>query len=198
MVQAHMTLKRLVRPFAAVALLLMLGLVIAACGKKTAPVTRPTPPPPPSGSSSTPPAPPEPVAEPTVVPPEPVPEDRIGERSLEELNRDSPFQPVFFEFDSAEILPQSESILMVGMQALRDNPDVRVEIGGHTDNQGSAAYNRDLSRRRAQSVHDWMVAHGIDANRMRVRGYGLSRPVASNDTPEGQAQNRRIEFTTID
>ncbi|MCC6877283.1 MAG: OmpA family protein [Sandaracinaceae bacterium] len=107
-------------------------------------------------------------------------------------------QGIQFAYDSADILPESENNLNVGMQALRDNPQVRVEIGGHTDNQGSRSYNMDLSRRRAEAVRDWLVTHGIDSSRMRVRGYGPTRPAASNDTPEGQAQNRRIEFTVID
>jgi outer membrane protein OmpA-like peptidoglycan-associated protein len=107
-------------------------------------------------------------------------------------------QGIQFAYDSAEILPESENMLTIGMQALRDNPNVRVEIGGHTDNQGSAQYNLQLSRQRAQAVQRWMVQHGIDGRRMRVRGYGMTAPVASNDTPEGQAQNRRIEFTTLE
>ena len=104
---------------------------------------------------------------------------------------------VQFGYDSADILPASEPVLQIAVQALRDNPDVRVEIGGHTDNQGGRSYNRDLSQRRAEAVRDYLVAHGIDTGRMTVRGYGFSRPVASNDTPEGQAQNRRIEFNVI-
>ena len=103
-----------------------------------------------------------------------------------------------FAFDSAEILPASAQTLQRGLQILRDNPDVRVEIAGHTDNVGNANYNRRLSQQRAESVKTWLVENGIEAARLTTRGYGHTQPVASNDTPEGQAQNRRIEFRRID
>ncbi|MGE0789622.1 MAG: OmpA family protein [Sandaracinaceae bacterium] len=103
-----------------------------------------------------------------------------------------------FAYDSADILPESEGTLQIAIQALRDNPDVRVEVGGHTDNQGSRQYNRDLSQRRAAAVREYLINHGVDGSRMTARGYGLSRPTASNDTEEGRAENRRIEFTVID
>jgi OOP family OmpA-OmpF porin len=103
-----------------------------------------------------------------------------------------------FAFDSADILPESEPTLRRGLQILLDNPEVRVEVGGHTDNQGQRAYNMRLSRERAESVKRWLVEHGIDAGRLRTRGYGPDRAVGDNATPEGQAQNRRIEFVQIE
>ncbi len=105
---------------------------------------------------------------------------------------------VQFAFDSAEILPASEDTLRRGLQILLDNPEVHVEIGGHTDDQGTRAYNMRLSRERAESVKTWLVEHGIDASRLRTHGYGPSRPVASNETEEGRAQNRRIEFVQVE
>jgi OOP family OmpA-OmpF porin len=105
---------------------------------------------------------------------------------------------ITFEFDSADIRPESERTLRIALQILSDNPDARVEVGGHTDNAGARGHNRDLSRRRADSVKAWLVEHGVQASRLRTRGYGPDQPTASNDTPEGQAQNRRIEFTQID
>ncbi len=105
---------------------------------------------------------------------------------------------ISFGYDSADILPESENTLQIAVQALRDNPEIRVEIGGHTDNQGGRAYNRDLSRRRADSVRAYLIEHGIDGGRMTTRGYGFANPVADNDTDEGRAQNRRIEFTVIE
>jgi OOP family OmpA-OmpF porin len=105
---------------------------------------------------------------------------------------------VTFALDSAVIEPQSEQTLTRALQILRDNPDVRVEVGGHTDNQGNASYNRRLSDQRANAVRDWMVAHGIEAARLTARGYGHTQPVGDNNTPEGQAQNRRIEFRRLD
>lgn len=77
---------------------------------------------------------------------------------------------------------------------LLDNPTARVEVGGHTDNQGSRQYNMDLSRNRAQSVMEYMIAAGVDASRMEVVGYGPDQPVVPNDSEENMARNRRIEF----
>lgn len=99
-----------------------------------------------------------------------------------------------FGFDSAEILPQSEHTLRIALQILRDNPDAEVEVGGHTDDQGNAAYNRRLSLARAVAVRDWLVGQGIETGRLTTRGYGATVPAAPNDTEEGRARNRRIEF----
>jgi outer membrane protein OmpA-like peptidoglycan-associated protein len=99
-----------------------------------------------------------------------------------------------FAFGSAEILPESEETLRRALALLRDNPDALIEIGGHTDNVGREQTNRQLSLARANSVRAWLVEHGIDPARLTTRGYASSQPVASNDTEEGRAQNRRIEF----
>jgi outer membrane protein OmpA-like peptidoglycan-associated protein len=74
------------------------------------------------------------------------------------------------------------------------NPSVRVEISGHTDNVGSEQANQTLSLKRAQAVRNWLVQKGIASNRMETVGKGENEPVASNDTVEGRAENRRIEF----
>jgi outer membrane protein OmpA-like peptidoglycan-associated protein len=122
----------------------------------------------------------------------------VDERGCQVIRERLVLNGISFEYDSADIMASSEATLQIGLGALRDNPEIRVEIGGHTDNQGSRSYNQELSQRRAQAVFEWLVRNGIDAGRMTVRGYGLTRPIASNDTPEGQAQNRRIEFTVIE
>ncbi|MBF0152549.1 MAG: OmpA family protein [Magnetococcales bacterium] len=75
---------------------------------------------------------------------------------------------------------------------LKRNPDLRVVIQGHTDNVGGEAYNQDLSLKRAKAVQDHFVAEGVAVDRMSVTGYGLIQPVATNDSPEGRAQNRRV------
>ena len=80
------------------------------------------------------------------------------------------------------------------VKTLRDNPSLHVVVEGHTDSVGSDAYNRKLSERRAKAVRDYLVREGIESSRLTTHGYGKSRPVASNDTAEGRAENRRAEI----
>ncbi len=101
---------------------------------------------------------------------------------------------VLFEYGSTAIVPGSEEALQRARRILLDNPTVKVEIAGHTDNTGDAAFNLALSRDRAQAVADWLVGHGVDPHQLTVAGYGSDQPVASNATEEGRQQNRRIEF----
>ena len=99
-----------------------------------------------------------------------------------------------FDFDKATIKPSGRDVLDGAVKTLRDNPSLHVVVEGHTDSIGSDAYNQKLSERRAKAVRDYLVREGIDASRITTRGYGKSRPVASNDTAEGRAQNRRAEI----
>ena len=101
---------------------------------------------------------------------------------------------VNFEFNKATLTKDSERILMRAYNAMVANPNVRVVITGHTDNVGGQKFNQDLSLRRAQSVKNWLVKRGIASNRMRTVGRGQNEPLTSNDTDEGRAENRRIEF----
>jgi OOP family OmpA-OmpF porin len=80
---------------------------------------------------------------------------------------------------------------------LTSNPDARVAIEGHTDAQGDEASNLALSESRAEAVRDYLVSQGIAADRLETAGFGESRPIASNDTAEGRAENRRIEFRLL-
>jgi len=104
-------------------------------------------------------------------------------------------QGVNFEFDKADLTAEGKSILDRGAAMLESNPSVRVEIVGHTDSRGSDEYNQGLSDRRAESVRAYLESKGIAANRLSASGRGESAPVASNDTDEGRAQNRRVELT---
>jgi len=101
---------------------------------------------------------------------------------------------VNFESGSAKLLPESMSVLDSIANDLLDNPDLNIEIGGHTDNTGSAATNRRLSRERADSVRSYLVSKGIPAARLTTVGYGPDRPIASNKTEDGRAANRRVEL----
>lgn len=102
-----------------------------------------------------------------------------------------------FKTNSADILPGSFAILDRALKVLQDFPDVALEIQGHTDNRGSADYNRDLSQRRADSVKQYFLSRGIDAKRLTSVGYGEDKPIADNRTESGRGRNRRTEFSLI-
>jgi outer membrane protein OmpA-like peptidoglycan-associated protein len=97
-----------------------------------------------------------------------------------------------FKSASAEITEVDAIALSSLADQLRHVPALAGEIGGHTDSQGSDAYNVDLSRRRALAVRDYLTARGLPTAQLAVAGYGESQPIADNATPEGRAQNRRV------
>ncbi|HEY7745462.1 MAG TPA: OmpA family protein [Desulfuromonadales bacterium] len=100
-----------------------------------------------------------------------------------------------FDFDKADIRPEYHDQIAKAADFIKQHPDAKVLVAGHTDSTGEEAYNKDLSMRRAESLKAYMVEKfGIDANQLFPRGYGESRPVTTNDTPEGEQQNRRVEF----
>jgi outer membrane protein OmpA-like peptidoglycan-associated protein len=99
-----------------------------------------------------------------------------------------------FDFDKATLKPDGKALVDNAVKVMKDKPDLKVSVEGHTDSIGSEAYNQKLSERRAKSVRDYMVSQGIDASRITTRGFGKSKPVASNDTAEGRADNRRVEI----
>jgi outer membrane protein OmpA-like peptidoglycan-associated protein len=101
---------------------------------------------------------------------------------------------LLFDVDSAAIRPAVTGDLAAVARNLLDYPDSTVEVLGHTDDTGSAAYNQALSERRAQSVASVLVSEGVAQARVRAGGRGETQPVASNSTPEGRQQNRRVEI----
>jgi len=104
---------------------------------------------------------------------------------------------VFFAHDSYELVPTSEAELNRLVGLMNDNPDIVLEISGHTDNTGTSAYNLVLSTNRAKTVNDYLVSRGIAQKRIRFIGLGETRPIDTNDTPEGRALNRRTEFRIV-
>ncbi|MDP2310653.1 MAG: OmpA family protein [Pseudomonadota bacterium] len=104
---------------------------------------------------------------------------------------------IVFVLDSAEILPQSEPVLDAAAAVLREYPDVRVLVLGHTDAIADDAYNLALSRARAEAVVGWLGAHGVDPARLTADGLGETRPVDTNETEAGRARNRRVEFAIV-
>ena len=104
---------------------------------------------------------------------------------------------VNFEFDRAILLPESYVVLDRVAAGLHDWPEIRVEVGGHTDSKGSGEYNLSLSDRRAKAVRDYLISKGISRSRLEARGYGETEPITTNDTDAGRAKNRRVELKKL-
>jgi outer membrane protein OmpA-like peptidoglycan-associated protein len=104
---------------------------------------------------------------------------------------------VTFDVDSSAISPSFQSTLSNIAQNLVQYPNSLIDVYGHTDSTGSDAYNQALSERRAQAVANYLQSRGVSAARVRWQGFGETQPVASNDTPEGRAKNRRVEIKIV-
>ncbi len=102
---------------------------------------------------------------------------------------------VLFASDKTELLPSAQTKLKdVATSLAQQDPEAKMVVEGHADSQGAAAYNQDLSQRRAQSVRMYLVSHGIAADRITAQGFGDTRPIANNTSAEGRANNRRVEI----
>ena len=101
---------------------------------------------------------------------------------------------ILFDTGKATIKPQSMGVLNEVVKMLKENAAVKIEIDGHTDSDGSAQLNQKLSQDRADAVKSQLVTMGIDAGRMTTKGFGATKPMDNNTTPEGKANNRRVEF----
>lgn len=109
----------------------------------------------------------------------------------------SVLQNIFFDVDKYELKEKSVTELEKVVRFMQENPQIKVEIGGHTDNTGNASYNVQLSEKRAAAVYQYIISKGIEPKRLISKGYGSSKPIISNDTKEGRQQNRRIDFTIL-
>jgi outer membrane protein OmpA-like peptidoglycan-associated protein len=138
------------------------------------------------------PAPVAPVA--PVAPPAPPPPPTPA---LPTVARSVVLRGVNFEDAKAVLLPESRAILDVVAQSLVANPEVRLEVAGHTDSRSPADYNLWLSRARAEAVRAYLIERGVAADRLVAKGYGFTRPVATNATAEGRARNRRVELIRL-
>ncbi|HVL67669.1 MAG TPA: peptidoglycan-associated lipoprotein Pal [Vicinamibacterales bacterium] len=176
----------------------ILAIVLAmasACAKKTPPVARPTTPPPMADDpANRPPAPPSPVAEPQPVPLEPSGIDELASRDLDEINRNSPFQPVFFGLDQSEVSAEMQQVLNANAEIMKRYPTWVITIEGHADERGTAEYNLALGERRALAARNYLVSLGIPADRLRTVSYGKEFPFDPGHNEEAWAKNRRAHF----
>jgi peptidoglycan-associated lipoprotein len=175
--------------------MLLVLLIGNACAKKPPPVARPTPPPPAaSDPTKGPPAPPTPVSEPRPVPPEPVPADDISGRDIESINKNSPFQPVFFALDSSDIDSLGQQALNTNAEILKKYNTWVITIEGHADERGTAEYNLALGERRAMSARTYLVSLGISGDRLRTVSYGKEFPFDPAHNEAAWEKNRRAQF----
>ena len=167
-----------------------------ACHKKAPPVARPAPPPPTSTTAapSRTPEPPSPVREPASVPAEPVRDDAIASASLDDLNRNSPLKPVFYELDSSDVSPAGQKVLDENAVLLKRYASWAVTIEGHCDERGTAEYNLALGERRAVAARAYLVAQGISADRLRIVSYGKEFPFDPGHDESAFGKNRRAHF----
>ena len=103
-----------------------------------------------------------------------------------------------FDFDKYVIKEAAKGPLNSVVKWLQENPDVKVEISGHTDSRGSAEYNQKLSENRAKAVYEYFISQGVSKWRLSYAGYGKEKPIATNETDEGRAQNRRVELQIVE
>ena len=180
-----------------VAVLVLLSLVAAGCGKKKV-VAVPAPPPvvatPPGVAPPRPPAPPQRVEESLPVPQEPLSEDSIANRSLDDLNRDSPFRPVYFPLDSSDLDDQGRMVASANAAILKRYPTWVLTIEGHCDERGTAEYNLALGERRAVAVKTYLVSLGIPQDRLRTVSYGKEFPFDPGHDEPAWSKNRRAHF----
>ncbi len=118
-------------------------------------------------------------------------------RHQKRKNKIYTLENVYFDTDKATLRSSSFDALNNLLKAMQTNPDMKVEVGGHTDNRGKSEYNMKLSRKRAESVKNYLVEHGIDPERIKTKGYGESDPVATNKTEQGRQKNRRMEVKIL-
>jgi outer membrane protein OmpA-like peptidoglycan-associated protein len=107
------------------------------------------------------------------------------------------FQPLFFDYDSYAIRPEYHAYLLQMARIVAGHSDIRILVVGHTDSDGSDAYNISLSQKRAEALIDFFRANGMNTNRISIDFKGEKDPVDSNETPEGKQRNRRVDFAFI-
>jgi peptidoglycan-associated lipoprotein len=178
------------------AMVAMAALVVSgACGKKKPPVARPGIPPPGAGAAgSRPGTPPEPVRESVPVPAEPIASDTLSSTDIDTLNRNSPFQPVFYAYDQDTIDAAGQQALNGNAELMKKYPTWVVTIEGHSDERGTAEYNLALGERRALAARNYLVSLGVPADRLRTVSYGKEFPFEPGHDETSWSKNRRAHF----
>jgi peptidoglycan-associated lipoprotein len=175
------------------------GALTVACGAKKPPVATPVQPPTsaapvPDVVPPTPPAPaPVPVSDAPLVTPK-VPDDPMATRSIDDLNRESPLQPAFFDYDSAELSAAARTALDANAAVLRKYPAWVITVEGHCDERGTAEYNSALGERRAAAARAYLVSLGLPAERLHVVSYGKEFPFDPGHAETAWTKNRRAHF----
>jgi len=182
--------------------LLLLCVVVAGCSKKQAPVTKPAPPPnlssgitaPDEGEPS---SQPSRISETPLAGSEVIEEDGISARALEDLNRDSPLEPVFYPLDSSELDETGRMTVAANAQILKKYPKWAITVEGHCDERGSDEYNLALGDKRAKSAMRYLLTMGVLAERLAVVSYGKEKPADPGHGETAWEKNRRDEFFII-
>ena len=180
-----------------IVLMVLVAIVVTGCNRRRAATPQPAPPPTattPPATTTPPAAPPQRVEESLPVPPQPLEEDAIGNRSLDDLNRDSPLRPVFFQVDSAELDDAGREVVTSNAELLKKYPSWVITIEGHCDERGTAEYNLALGERRAVAVKTYLVSLGIPQDRVRTVSYGKEFPFDPGRSDDAYAKNRRGHF----
>jgi peptidoglycan-associated lipoprotein len=178
-------------------LVVALVVLVAGCNRRRTPVAAPTAPPPTAGSGVAPGpnAPPTRVDDALPVPAQPtLADDPIANRSIEDLNRNSPLRPVFFTVDSAELTEEARAVASANADVLRKYPQWVITIEGHCDERGTPEYNLALGERRAEAVKTYLISLGIGPERIRTVSYGKEFPFDPARNEEAYAKNRRGHF----
>ena len=177
---------------------LLVVLLTGSCVRNPAPVEPDAPPPPPPGSQrDTEPTPPPPPPPPAPLPPRTPPtleEDEFASRTLEELNQESPLEPVFFGYDSSELDPAGRSSLDANAEILRRYGTWVITIEGHCDERGTAEYNLALGERRALTAREYLLNLGFGADRLGTVSYGKEFPFDPRHDDAAWSRNRRAHF----
>ena len=122
---------------------------------------------------------------------------KMSPSKMAEMRANFEFKPIFFDYDKADIRDEYKEYLKMMAQIVLSHSDLRIKVTGHTDGDGSDAYNLDLSKRRAQAILDFFTSQGLASHRVVIDFRGKREPVAPNNTSEGKQRNRRVDFEFI-